>query len=586
MYAENRNLTTQDGQFFDITHTFKVGSSTYHVLGLRKDRPTYRNTYYIFNYADDQRESTTQSMSKSSLFKRPTTVSEQARRPKHRPLTAHRATTTPTNEFTTSPTQTRKSTGSHLRARTESPKIVEIDATTFKETFTKAMRTERQLLFASLRKEMNIKKRTLLRTMKKGKEVILQATAEANNKEEIIRLLEEQNNSLAIAFEKSVSTTTASIDTLKQILIETLDTHHNTSQSMEQLQLTLIQTIEQEVQKIILKNEEILQSISTETNAINQLQNTLVQKIENFAITKQHHDDAELNRLFAEQKQALTDAVAQQQQVLSLDLIKQTMVDTIKEQQLLSVNITDNMKNSQQSIDDTIPNILTQHTSIDSHTIDNNNIHSLSRKKSSQYLRTHNQSLSKVVSKKLPDQHLFKVSIRSPEPAHVFATLIIGGIEYSRRLYTLCQRDVIQNDVFNCYIAPPAKNGPYEITLYAKTHKETTYRAAICIRLPGSNISQSITFPLVHQSFEEHQCILIEPLQRLLRQNELVLIHMIVPGAHTVKIRNGEDNIELDVNEYKKEVVKKKIRVRGDVYIIGCWDKKTDSTICVFNMIC
>jgi hypothetical protein len=90
---------------------------------------------------------------------------------------------------------------------------------------------------------------------------------------------------------------------------------------------------------------------------------------------------------------------------------------------------------------------------------------------------------------------------------------------------------------------------------------------------------------MVHQSFEQHQCILIEPLQRLLRQNEQVLIHMIVPGAHIVKIRNGDDNMELDVNEYKKEVVKKKIRVRGDVYVTGCWDKKTDSTICVFNMI-
>ncbi|CAF4427505.1 unnamed protein product, partial [Rotaria sp. Silwood2] len=518
---------------------------------------------------------------------RSVTVSEHTSWPKNRPLTARHTTTISANDFTTSSTQKTKSTASHLRARTESPKRVDIDITTLKETFTKAMRTERQLLVGSLRKEMNMKKRTLLRTIKKEKEVILQATTEANNKEEIIRLLEEQKTSLAIAFEKCVSTTAGSIDTLKQILLETLDAHHNTSQSMEQLQLTLIQTTEQEVQKLILKNEEILKSTSTETNAINQLQNTLVQKIEDSSTAKKHNDEATLNRLFAEQQQALTDAVVQQQQqALSLDLIKQTMIDVIKDQQLLPVNITNNMKTPQQSNDDTITNILGQHTSMNSNTIDNNHVHSLSRKKSIQYSRIYNQSLSKAALKKSPDQHFFKVSIKSPEPAHVFTKLVIGGTEYSRRLYTLCQRDVIQKDVLNFYFAPPAKDGPYEITIYAKTNKETIYRAAICIRLPGSNISQSVPFPIVYPSFEEHQCILIEPFQGLLRQNEQVLIHMIVPGAHSVKVQNGDDNIELDVDEYKEQVVKKKIRVRGHVHIIGCWEKKTDATICVFKMIC
>ena len=43
----------------------------------------------------------------------------------------------------------------------------------------------------------------------------------------------------------------------------------------------------------------------------------------------------------------------------------------------------------------------------------------------------------------------------------------------------------------------------------------------------------------------------------------------------------GDDNMELDVNEYKKEVVRKKIRVRGDVYVTGCWDKKNG-----FNYMC
>ena len=114
-------------------------------------------------------------------------------------------------------------------------------------------------------------------------------------------------------------------------------------------------------------------------------------------------------------------------------------------------------------------------------------------------------------------------------------------MECSRRLHTLCQRDAIQNDVFNCYVAPPTKDGPYEITIYARTNQEATHRAAICIRFTWIKyFRNAISFPIVHQSFcEQHQCILVEPLHRLLRRNEQVLIHMIVPGAHSVKIRNG-----------------------------------------------
>jgi len=580
---------TSDGNFFDITHTFKVGSSTYHVLGLRKDRPTYRNQYYIFNCTGDQHESASESLLKSVPFKRPARAFEHTSWSENRPLTAHRTKTISVEDLITNQTQKTKSRSSGPRTSSESPKKAEIDTTAIQETFTRAMRTDRQLLITSLRKELNIKKRSLLRSMKKEKEALLQATTEANNKEEIIRLLEEQKNSLASVYEKCISTTTSSIDTLKQTLIETLETQHNASQSVEQIQLTLIQTIEQEVQKIVLKNEEILRSTSAETNAINQLQNTIVQRLEQYSTTQKNYD-ATLNRLFAEQKQALTDAIAQQQQqqqqqqALSLDLVKQTMLDALNEQQLASGNIINSTEHPQQSTTDPITNISSEQVVMNSNTIANKTSRSLLRTKSRRYLGTTNQSSSKMTFKNRTDQHLLKVSIRSPEPAHLFAKLLIDGMECSRRLHTLCQRDIIQKDVFNCYIAPPIKDGPYEVTIYAKTNKETAYRAAICIRLPGSNISQSTTFPMVHQSFEQHQCILIEPLQRLLRLNEQVLIHMIVPGAHIVKIQNGDENIELDINEYKNEVVKKKIRVRGDVYVTGCWDKKTDSTICVFNM--
>jgi hypothetical protein len=564
MHAEACNLMTQDGGFFDITHSFRVGPSTYHILGLRKDQPTYRNTYYIFNCTNDQHELTNDFLPRSTLFNRYTRTSEQTTWSKHRSLTAHRTRTTPVDDLTNNKISKQHSLPSRPRARTEEPKKVEIDTTVIRETLTKAMITERRTLVASLRKEMAIKKKALIRSMKKENEVLLQATKEANKKEEIIRLLEEQNNSLANAYEKCVSTTASSIDALKQTLLETLDAQHNTSQSAEHLQLTLIQTIEQEVQNIVLKNEEILRSTSIETNAINQLQTTLIQKIEKDSTTKKH-DDATLQHLFAEQKQVLTDAVLQQQNhALSLDMIKQTMIDALNFQQSTSVNITTTTEHPHQPASDNINNLPSQQIQTNNYPIVNNNSHRLPRMKSS--------------------QHLVKISIKSPEPAHIFAKLIVDGMEYSRRLYTLCQRDPIQKDVFNCYIAPPTKDSPCEVTIYAKTKKETAYRAAICIRLPGSNISQPITFPLVHQSFEEHQCILIEPLQRLVRKNEQVLIHMIVPDAYVVKIRNGDDTIVLDEDEYRNGIVKKKVRVRGDLYVCGCWDKKTDSTMCVFNM--
>lgn len=583
MHAQNCHLMTHDGNFFDITHTFKVGLATYHVLGLRKDRPTYKNTYYIFNCSGDQHELTNESLSKSVQFKRSIKASEQASGSRRRSFTAHPSKATSIEDLTTNQTQKTRSTSSRSRKLTESPKKMEIDTTAIEETFSRTIRNDRQLLLTSLRKEMNIKKRTILRSIKKDKEELLQATAEANKKEEIIRLLEEQKDTLTGAYEKLVNITTSSIDTLKQTLIETLETQHNTSQSMEQLQLTLIQTIEQEVQKIVLKNEEILKSTSAERNTLNELQNTIVKKIEQYSMIKKD-DDETLLRLFAEQRKLFNDAVAQHHQTFSLDLIKQTMLDALNEQKSASNDMINHPKQSQESTTDTITNLSPEQVLRNTNSTASKTRPTLPKMKSGQYLRTANQSLSKTISRNPTDQHLFKVSIRTPETVHLFAKLVIDGMECSRRLHTLCQRDVIQNDVFNCYVAPPTKDGPYEVTIYAKTNKETAYRAAICIRLPGSNISQSITFPIVHQSFERHQCILIEPLQRLLRQNEQVLIHMIVPGARTVKIRNGDDISELDINEYKKDVVKKKIRIRGDVYVIGCWDKKTDSTICVFNM--
>lgn len=263
----------------------------------------------------------------------------------------------------------------------------------------------------------------------------------------------------------------------------------------------------------------------------------------------------------------MTDVVAQQQQTLSLDLIKQTFVSAFQEQQAAAAKAQ-----ASQSADTGITHLFPE---------PRRSGHLLSTSRS----RKLDPSSTRTVSKSQVDQHLFKVSIRSPEPAQLFAKLLVDGMEYSRRLYTLCQRDALQPDIYNCYIAPPTKDGLYELTIYAKTKKETGYRAAMTIRMPGSGKSQPATLPLVHQSFDEHQCILIEPLQRLLRLNEPTLIHMVVPDADTVTIRNGNEMIQLDGAEYKNGVVKKKIRVRGDVHVLASWEKKGETTVCVFNVL-
>lgn len=61
-----------------------------------------------------------------------------------------------------------------------------------------------------------------------------------------------------------------------------------------------------------------------------------------------------------------------------------------------------------------------------------------------------------------PDNHLFKVSIKSTESVRLHAKLFIAAVQYPRKSHTLCQRYPIHDDQVTCYIAPPAVDGPYE----------------------------------------------------------------------------------------------------------------------------
>jgi hypothetical protein len=107
------------------------------------------------------------------------------------------------------------------------------------------------------------------------------------------------------------------------------------------------------------------------------------------------------------------------------------------------------------------------------------------------------------------------------------------------------------------------------------------------MRLNVSNLYQAITFPIRSQSFIEYKCILIEPFRRLVQENELIFLHLKIPDAHVIMIKNGDEVILLDTDEYKNGLVKKEVIVRGDIHIRVRWNDKTEklSTICMFNMV-
>ena len=427
------------------------------------------------------------------------------------------------------------------------------------ESMIKTMKLERQTIVTSLRNEMNMKKKELLRSIKKGNKLLLKATTDASEKEEIIRLLETQKTVLADAYAETIRSTTSLIDTFKQTVLETLNAHHQASESRDDLQENLMKAIDRDLKKILQKNDELLASAKSETNSIAQLQHTLAEKM-NGASNASQLQAAQIDQLFSEQKQVLTNVVIQQQtrhqgQAFPLDLIKQTVLDALHEQRPVPATAVA-----------VKPPVVSPATPTGD-------------------LQVETPISTDLVSVKAQDHQLLKVSVHSPEPVRVFAKLAINGKKRNQTGHTLCQQDPVRKNIVDCYVVPPESEGPYEVTIYAKTRKESVYRAAIAIQVPRANAPRSITFPHMEPAFEEHQCILIEPLHGQLRRNQKVLIHMVVPDAQTVKLRNGDQLVELDGNDFKDGVLRKKIQVKGDVQVVGSWKKNVDTPVCLFNVV-
>lgn len=588
MYA-NVGLVTGDhnDNFYDITHSFKIDSNTYHVLGLRKDRPNYRNTYYIFNCpgCEEQQHDFVSSAHKflphihTPRVKTPRPSSErisierslaEIMEIEHRTLIKSiRKSVKKENEklvqslqesppkkvdqkaslneqkireiLKTQHESIRKSFCQELKIENqsliqlvkESSATIDKEKSITEEKLNEILKSEHELMIESFRQEIRSEREALFKSIESREQSLKEELSQLIiKKEELIRLFEEQKQSLESIYERQINT----IDTHTKSITENttiLDVDQKKSSStLNQFQITLIQNVDKEVQRIISKT---IEKIELMTVKITELKTDSKPKI----------DDTDfLNYLFTEQKKILNEIIREQEIIWNerLNLIIREVFHEVSQN----------------------PN--STHTT---NGLTSNNT---------------NSNIQRTVSNSA-DEHLLKLSIQSPEPVRLLAKLIIDGVEYPAKSHTLCQSDPIHSDKVTCYLAPPAIDGPYNLVIYAKTKTETAYRAAISVRFPGVNVPKSIYFPYTFPSFENHQCILIEPLRSSLKHNELSLIHMIVPDARDIKIQNGDQVILLDHNEYNDRVVKKQIKVLGDVHVYGRWKNENDEPICFFYVV-
>ncbi|CAF3472488.1 unnamed protein product [Rotaria socialis] len=590
-----------DHNYYDITHSFKVDSFTYHVLGLRKDRPSYASTYYIFNCPDctEERPNIVPLSKKSSHFDRISAMQQaskskgainRARPSSVTPRKVERETISIEQSIAQMMKTERQSLVKSLRKTIkaenetllqsikESSKKTE-ETTVVDEKISTLLETEHQTMVESFRRELKAENELLIQSIKVEEQHLVQeSTKSMVTKDELVRLFEEQKQSIESIYERQIRTIDSSVDRISETVTQLVNNKQESLPALNQFQLTMIQTIEKEVQRTLSKTIEKFESM---TLSITQLKHTIEQRTENKATIITRDETDALNRLFVEQKNFLIDTIEQQQTLWSEHLqrilrqifIEQTWSSLVAKSE--STVATDIKNTAQTTINMNIQQLesISQNVAVESQ-------HSLPNKKAADGSFGINQD-----SFNSPDRHLLKVSIKTPEPVHVFAKFYIAGIEYPEKSHTLCQPDPMHSDQVTCYVAPPTVDGPYNVIIYAKTNTETEYRAAMSLRLPGPNISQTILFPYTFPSFELQRCTLIQPLQSFLRHNTMAFIHMVIPDAREVKIQNGNNVILLNENEYSQGILRKQIEVRGDVYVYGQWKNKTDSPICFFYVI-
>jgi hypothetical protein len=310
-----------DAGYFDITHSFKIDSSTYHVLGLRNERPTYGNNYYIFHCGCDRPQSA-----------RYASVSLPR-------IGSHHTHTRMIDESTTGHEHERTIQRNRGRIPTGSQKKTTNDIDDIKKTLTELMKSEHESLVASLRKDIHAEQTTILRSIEKETEVFTEVTSSArSDKQELHRLLERHKSSIEITLDRDVKEILSAIDLLKKTLTHTLRTQNEQLQSISHFQVTFNETIERHVDKAMVKQFESQRSTSLDATTIKQIQSTIVDTLEKRSTTTNKDDDdgEAMKRLLNDQKQQLTDLLMKQQRtydtsVEEIKKLQSSILETMKE---------------------------------------------------------------------------------------------------------------------------------------------------------------------------------------------------------------------------------------------------------------
>lgn len=553
-----------DGGYFDVTHSFKVGPSTYHVLGLRQHRPTYGNTYYIFHCH-----------------------CESSATPRHG--SAHLPRIPPSDE--------KKETKSVLRKKPSVP----TDPKLIKQTLEEVLKSENKTLITSIREELHSEKNTLLQSIEKEtRHISTNATsASKTEREEILRSIKTQISNLEKTYEEHNQDILASIDALKNTLAVASSVHQGKVSETRELQSTLVNLIERQIEQVMTKHFNSFQSTLIDMKKVDELRATLIRTNEENTLVWNEFSTTQsdlIKSLFAEQNQYLKSLVAQQSKSSALD-----------------TGVNEQLRAMIAEVNETCSNTIESRATLETL----NKLFSSQREHFAQLISAQQESISLLeerIMKRMDaelqvrlsqentvitmtnaemaspeaiyDRRPFKLSIETAEYANVFAKLYVDGVEYPHDLHTLCQRDPLNIDMVNCFVIPPATDEPFELTLYAKTNRDSEYRAAIRIQMPFANIEQPVTFPHLYQAFKDYRCVLVEPLRRVLTENEEVMLHLVLPGARAVSIRNGEESIRVNRDEFHSGVMRKMIRVRGNVTVRGRWDDDdTEREICAFTMV-
>ncbi|CAF4567751.1 unnamed protein product, partial [Rotaria sp. Silwood2] len=318
-------MAKSNKNFSDVSYSLKIGSSTYDVLRRRMKNLKYNNNNNYVLAEDASIRCKSANISRTSFS--PSQRSKSPKRsisPERRPKTSH-CRRVNNDIYLPNKQQEQQQISNQIRHRRYTP----LKHKKTNQTSDKTVKTDKKVLTDELCQKTTKDKHSSVKSIQKKRKTSIEATIN-NQKHEIIQIFNEQKQSLAQLLEQHIDTiTTSSINVIKQIATETLESQEHIS--TKELKHTLIQAIQQELQQTLPKTMDKSQTNSLDVNTFNRLEDILTQTIEKYITTTNKNDNVALSNLFTEQKQVLVDTLTQQRSTPSIDLIKQTVIDALSE---------------------------------------------------------------------------------------------------------------------------------------------------------------------------------------------------------------------------------------------------------------